>query len=74
MPQHVGQVQVHEADSVILREHVRLPVHVTNWVLPRSGDVLVSTPLLSIVEWLLGLVHKLGEITVSLSCKSSKDC
>ena len=58
----------HEADAVLLVEWLNFPVHVAHWVLDEASNVLEGSPSLGIVSWLLGVVHELAEIAISVLC------
>ena len=58
--------EVHESKSVLLVEWLHLPVGIADWVLVEPSDVLIGSPSLSIVSWLVHLVNKLGEVSISL--------
>ena len=56
----------HESNTVLHVKWLHLPVGVTDWVFEETGDVLESSPSLGFVSRLLGVVHKLAEITISV--------
>jgi|LakMenE18May11ns_1017448.scaffolds.fasta_scaffold9509707_2 hypothetical protein len=43
----------HKSDTVLFMEWAQFPVSVANWVLEEAGNVLKSSPFLSVVTGLL---------------------
>ena len=62
-----------EAHAVLLMEAFSLPVGIAEWVFEEAGDVLERSPFLRVVTGLLGLVHKLSKVTISVLSESSKE-
>ena len=62
-----------EAHAVLLMEAFSLPVGIAEWVFEEAGDVLERSPFLRVVAGLLGLVHKLSKVTISVLSESSKE-
>ena len=73
-----GLVQVpnkadpHDSDAILLVERIQLPVSVPNWIFVEAGDVLKSSPFLSVVTRLPSVENKFTKITIGLFCKRSK--
>ena len=65
--------EVHDSESVLSVEWFHLPVNVSGWVFVETGDVLVGSPSLSIVSWLVHVINELGEVSVGLFGQSTKD-
>ena len=59
-----------QTHAVLRVEHVHLPVSVAEGVLHEAGNVLECSPSLSVVTRLLGVCHKLGEVTVGFLSES----
>ena len=62
-----------EAHAVLIMETFSLPVGIAEWVFEEAGDVLERSPFLRVVTGLLGLVHKLSKVTISVLSESSKE-
>ena len=62
-----------EAHAVLLMEAFSLPVGIAEWVFEEAGDILERSPFLRVVTGLLGLVHKLSKVTISVLSESSKE-
>ena len=62
-----------EAHAVLSMETLTLPVHVPKRVLKEAGDILERSPFLRIVTGLLGLVHELSKVAISVLGQSSKE-
>ena len=62
-----------EAHAVLIMEAFHLPVGIAEWVFEEAGDVLERSPFLRVVTGLLGLVHKLSKVTISVLSESSKE-
>lgn len=60
-----------ETDTVLSVERLHFPVDVAEGVFEEAGEVLEGSPALGIVPRLLGLVHKLAEVTICVLCKGS---
>ncbi len=67
------QAAPHESDAVLFVEGAKLPVGIANWVFEEASDVLESSPLLGVVAGLLGVQDELGEVTIGLLGKRSKN-
>ena len=63
--------EVHDSESVLSMENVGLPVYISEWVFVETGNILVSSPSLSIVSWLVKIINKLSEISISLFGQST---
>ena len=63
--------EVENSKSVLSVEHVHLPVSITEWVFIEARDVLVGSPSLSIVSWLVELINELCEVTVGVFGQST---
>ena len=61
-----------EAHAVLIMETFSLPVGIAEWVFEEAGDVLERSPFLRVVTGLLGLVHKLSKVAISVLSESSK--
>ena len=62
-----------EAHAVLIMKAFSLPVGIAEWVFEEAGDVLERSPFLRVVAGLLGLVHKLSKVTISVLSESSKE-
>ena len=71
MVQVPNEADPNQADSILLVERIQFPIGVADWIFVESGNVFECYPLLSVVSWLLGVEHELGEISVSFLGQSS---
>ena len=61
-----------ESNAVLIVHSLSLPVGIADWVFEEAGDILERSPFLRIVTGLLGLVHKLSKVAISIFSESSK--
>ncbi len=61
----------HHPDSVLVVQVLSFPVDISERILVESGNVLVSSPFLSIISWLSCLGNELREVAISLLRKRS---
>ena len=64
MVQMEDQQHVEESDSILVRERSDLPEGIAKWILEEPSDVLEGSPSLGHISWFLGLIDKLGQITI----------
>ena len=72
-PQVEDDEAPNEAHAVLIMETFSLPVGIAEWVFEEAGDVLERSPFLRVVTGLLGLVHELSKVTISVLSESSKE-
>ena len=64
--------EVKDSESVLSVEDVCLPVEVTKWIFVEARDVLVGSPSLGIISWLVHLLHELCVVAISLFGQSTR--
>ena len=65
------QQSPHESDSVLVRDGGHLPESISPGVFKESRNILVHSPFLGHVSWLLGPHNEFSEIAISLLGKGS---
>ena len=60
-----------ESDPILLMERVNFPEEIASRVLEEASKVLVRSPFLCLISWLLGRVDEFKEVSIGVLSESS---
>ena len=65
--------EVENSEPILSVEWIKLPVYIAKWIFVEARNVFGNSISLSIISWFVHVLHKFGEVSISLLGQCTKE-